>query len=425
MPAANSVYVIGIGYTPFGMEAREAVSRAETILASRRLLEVFSRYDDFEAVKDKVLVLNNIEETLAYMRERYQRESIVLLASGDPLFSGIGRRVINELGREAVCILPELSSVQVAFAKIKEAWDDAFLMSLHGGPDPGKRRRLPYEITAIPFLLQKHHKIAILTDRENNPAAIAREIVQSPAFSLQPSALMMYVCERLGYPDEKITGGSPGEIAAMSFSEPNVVVIINNSEARATTHGPVFGLTEDEIAHSRGLITKDEVRAVTLHKLNLPQRGVLWDIGAGSGSVSIEAARLCPGLRIFAIEKERGQIGNIRKNRERFSVPQIEIVEGPALALLHNLPVPDRVFIGGSGGQMEGIVRHAGERMPSGIIVANAATIETLHEAVRLLESSGFSAGVSQVSISRSKIVNGRMHMSALNPIFVITGRKD
>ena len=128
---------------------------------------------------------------------------------------------------------------------------------------------------------------------------------------------LVSVCERLGYDDERITEGSPDEIAAMSFDDPNVVIIRHTADpapVRATAH-PRFGLREEEMAHSGGLITKDEVRAVTLHALRLPEEGVLWDIGAGSGAVSIEAARLCPGLRVFAVEKDEGQLGLIRQNR--------------------------------------------------------------------------------------------------------------
>ncbi len=416
MRAANKVYIIGIGYKPLDSNAHEVISSADVILASRRILEVFEKYAEFGAVRDKIRVPGNIAETLAYIRDNHQKEMIVLLASGDPLFSGIGRMTINELGKEAVEIFPELSSIQAAFSKIKEPWDDAFLMSLHGGPDPEKRRKLPYEMTGIPALLQIHRKVAILTDRENNPAAIARTIMNS-------SGLTMFVCERLGYQDEKITQAAPGEIAAMSFPEPNVVIIIKDTETR--TSAPGFGLTEKEILHSRGLITKDEVRAVTLHKLRLPAEGVLWDIGAGSGSVSIEAAGLCPGLRIFAFEKDKEQVENIKQNRTRFGTPRIEIIEGAAPEALKGAPSPDRVFIGGSSGQLKGIVHRIGERMHSGIIVINAATIDTLHAAIQQLESAGFSTEVSQVSLSRSKIINGRMHMSALNPVFIITGERD
>jgi precorrin-6Y C5,15-methyltransferase (decarboxylating) len=428
----NKIHVLGIGYRPFDKKSREVLLQAEVILASTRLSEVFRGYEEYEEVKGKVLVINRIDELMEYMRSNAGKRSIVLLASGDPLFFGIGRRVLDEFGPERVEMLPDLSSIQLAFSRIKELWDDAFLMSLHGGPDPAKRRRLPYEIEDIPALLDAHHKIAILTDRENNPPAIAN-ILQS-SLPAPRASLLMHVCEKLGYADEKITSGTPAEIAVMTFVDPNVVIILNNAQVRksgsaeagniAKKTGPCFGLTEGEIAHSRGLITKDEVRAVSLHRLRLPQKGVLWDIGAGSGSVSIEAARLSPGLKIYAIERNEEQLAHIEENRTRFGVGNIAITAGEAPEVLRDLTSPDRVFIGGSGGELSGIIRRVREKMPRGIVVINAVTLETLNEALLLLENNGFEPEVSQVTISRSKIVKGQRHLSPLNPVFVIRGER-
>ncbi|MFZ6007944.1 MAG: precorrin-6y C5,15-methyltransferase (decarboxylating) subunit CbiE [Nitrospirota bacterium] len=422
---SNKLYVIGIGYKPLDKKAREIISRAGVILASNRLFEIFKGYDEFEAIKDKVKVINNVNETINFIHSLLRHSStpaspIVLLASGDPMFFGIGRRAVKEFGRDMVEILPDLSSVQIAFSRIKEPWDDAFLMSLHGGPDPEKRRRLPYTINDIPSLLQRHNKVAILTDRENNPSEIAKILNLSPiAHSLLP---VMYVCERLGYQDEKITEGSPEEIAGMTFSEPNVV-IIQRSAINSQSSATAFGLKETEISHSKGLITKDEVRAVTIHKLRLPQRGVLWDIGAGSGSVSIEAARLYPELKVFAVEKDKEQINHIRENKERFNSLNIEIISGEAPDALINLPSPDRVFVGGTSGRLKEIIDFISS-MDCKHIVINATTIETLNEAIQHLGSNGFEPEVSEISIARSKDIAGKRHMSALNPVFVIKGEK-
>lgn len=421
---SNKVYVIGIGYKPLDKKVEEIILKSSVILASNRIFEVFQRYDEFEAVKNKIKVINNVDETIEFIRTKIQMHEnaefpIVLLASGDPMFFGIGRRAIREFGKECVEIIPDLSSIQLAFSRIKESWDDAFLMSLHGGPEPDKRRRLEYEISDIPSLLMRHKKIAILTDKENNPVKIA-EVINSSLIT-RHFPLIMYVCERLGYADEKITEGSSEQIAGMRFSEPNVVIV--KSEVRSQKSEVRFGLTETEIAHSKGLITKDEVRAVTIHKLRLPQKGVFWDIGAGSGSVSIEAARLYPELKVFAIEKDKEQINHIRENKERFNALNIEIISGEAHNALINLPSPDRVFIGGSGGRLKEIIDFIA-MMQTPIIVINATTIETLHEAVQYLENSGFEVEISEVSISRSKIVSNKRHMSALNPVFIITGEK-
>ena len=184
-----------------------------------------------------------------------------------------------------------------------------------------------------------------------------------------------------------------------------------------------FGLTENEITHSRGLITKDEVRAVTIHKLRLPQRGVLWDIGAGSGSVSVETARLYPEIKVLAVEKDEEQIKNIKENRIKFDALNIEIIKGRAPDVLINLPAPHRVFIGGSGGKLKEIIDLIA-KMQTAIIVINAATVETLNIAVAELQRNGFLVDVSQVSVSRMKKIGEGNCFSALNPIFVIKGEK-
>jgi precorrin-6Y C5,15-methyltransferase (decarboxylating) len=184
-----------------------------------------------------------------------------------------------------------------------------------------------------------------------------------------------------------------------------------------------FGLKETEISHSKGLITKDEVRAVTIHKLRLPQRSVFWDIGAGSGSVSIEAARLYPDLKVFAIEKDMEQINHIEENKIRFNADNIEIVKGEAPDVLNGLPLPERVFIGGSGERLKEIMDYVIKNQVN-IIVVNAATIETMTDAVQCFEEHGFNVAISEISVSRAKTIAGKRHMSALNPIFIIVGEK-
>lgn len=422
MQKADRIFLIGIGYRPLSRRAKEALKTAEVILSSSRLLDVFMRYEDYEAVKGRIRVINNVDETVSFIRswlssDPYHSGAVALLSSGDPLFFGIGRRMLDEFGRDSVEIIPDLSSIQEAFARIKLPWDDAFLVSLHGGPDPTKRRRMLYEIHDIPRLLDEHAKIAVLTDRVNNPSEIGRVL------SGVESKIVIHVCERLGYPDERIITGTPGDISSMTFSDPNVV-IIQKSRGESHVSGVRFGLREDEIIHDRGLITKDEVRAVALHKLRLPLKGVFWDLGAGSGSVSIEASLLSPGLRVFAVEKEPERVRTIQENARRMETRGLTIVQGTAPEVLLDIPAPDRVFIGGSGGNLGGIIELVSRRMQAGIVVANAATLETLNELVTRLDQHGFSAEVSELLVSRSKTVSGKRHMAALNPVFIVNGER-
>ena len=223
------IYVIGIGYKPLDPNERNVLYKSEVILSSERLLEVFKRYREFKKVQDRVLVLNTVDETIEFMKSRTRelgkKGLITVIASGDPLFFGIGRRIINEFGKERVEIMSDLSSIQVAFSRIKEPWDNAFLMSLHRGPDPQKKRNLKYDIKAIPDLLNTHGKLAILTDRENNPSEIAKVLIHSHILSP-----IIFVCEKLGDPDERIVKGAPDDIAAMAFLTPNVVIILSGEK---------------------------------------------------------------------------------------------------------------------------------------------------------------------------------------------------
>jgi precorrin-6Y C5,15-methyltransferase (decarboxylating) len=222
------IYVIGIGYKPLEKKSAGIVANSAVILASPRLHEVFRGYSECAAAADRLRVINNVNETIGFMKlfiKENPDSVITLLASGDPMFFGIGRRAVEEFGKDSVEIIPDLSSVQRAFSLIKEPWDDALLVSLHGGPDPDRRRKPEYGLDDISRLLDKSGKIAILTDGINNPSVIAARLVSR-------SDIRIYVCEKLGYPEERVSEGSPQEIAAQAFADPNVVIIKAGAEKR-------------------------------------------------------------------------------------------------------------------------------------------------------------------------------------------------
>ncbi len=426
----NKINVIGIGFRPLDKRAGHALTASEVVLANSRLLEVFKNYAEYAQVKDRIIVHESVYETIDYIRDNYREKRLSLLAAGDPMFFGIGRLIAERFGSDAMEVFPDISSIQAAFSRIGQPSNNALLMSLHGGPDPSKRRRSEYELGDLPMLVARHLNIAILTDRVNNPSEIAKAVLAGRP----PRALKIFVCERLGYDDERISSGTPLEISGQSFEHPNVVIITGDSRVlpqqdkqergESPDPGINFGLKEMEIRHSKGLITKDEIRAVTIHKLRLLQRGVFWDIGAGSGSVSIEAARLFPGLRVFAIERNKEQSKYINENKKIFGADNVELIQGEAPEALKALPVPDRVFIGGSATRLDEIVNSVARLMTIGIIVINATTIETLSEAIRCLDKNNLRVDVTEVSVSRSKLLDKKRHLSALNPVFIIRGEK-
>lgn len=226
------IYVVGIGFKPLDKKSRKIITHSDFILSSSRLLKVFERYEDFERVKDRIHIIDNVDKTIEFIKSKIKKQKrcgliITVLASGDPLFFGIGRRVIREIGKERVEVIPDLSSIQIAFSRIKEPWDDVFLMSLHKSSDFQDKNGKRYEIKDIPLLVKKYKKIAILTDPENNPKNIADALISSSLF--QKNLPVMYICEKLGYADERIVKVRPDGIMDRSFLEPNVVIIVYES----------------------------------------------------------------------------------------------------------------------------------------------------------------------------------------------------
>jgi precorrin-6Y C5,15-methyltransferase (decarboxylating) len=383
-------------------KAKLALSHSSGIFASKRLFDIFAGFAEMRPLLGKCLITDKIEETMSRVRE--SEGEIAVLASGDPLFFGIARRILEAIPAEEVEVHPALSSVQLAFARIRETWEDAFFLSLHGG------REREWAIEDLPLLSDFHQKLAILTGGGNTPGKICE---------LLPADANVFILERLGYEDEKVFRGKPKDFSGREFREPNLIIV------KALKSGlPVLGLRGGEFEHARGLITKDEVRAVALHKLRLPGSGVLWDIGAGSGSVSIEAKRLSPLLKVYAIDKDAARAGDIRVNINRLSAGSVIVVEGEAPGALSGLPAPDRVFIGGSGERLADIVGHVTDVMRRGVIVIAAATIETLGEATEALGRCGIEAEIVNLSVSRAEPVGRKRFMKAMNPVFLIRGEK-
>lgn len=227
--------------------------------------------------------------------------------------------------------------------------------------------------------------------------------------------------ENLGFEIERLIKGSLEEIADQAFVDPNVMILVNRSPALQIE--PVFGLQEPEICHSRGLITKNEVRAASIHSLRLPRNGVLWDVGAGSGSVGLEVARLFPGIQVMAIEKEEEQWQHIEANRKKFAAWNLELVKGMAPDALSNLPDPKRIFVGGSGGNLEQILDCCVTRLlPGGSIVVNAVIEKTAALAPEILYGYGLEVEIRELAVQRFSYPEGDRQQ--YNPIKIIVGIK-
>ncbi len=398
--------IIVMGLTGHGLTQRQKDILADCalIVGGKRLLDL--------AVDIKVATTNIIPLAAAMteMKEALNKGNVGVLASGDPLFFGIGKKLLAHFGPEKVEIQAAISAMQEASARFKLVWDDAHLISLHG-------RSSDY----IPSLLLAHPKTFVFTDHRYTPDALAREIIAYleliGADSLRKDCQIL-VAEDLGSENESIFKGNLDETCARKFTDLNVFCLLRPVMKKTGR----MGLTETDLAHSRGLITKDEVRAVTLHSLRLPQAGVFWDVGAGSGSISIEAARLNPELTIFAIEQKEEELANIKANIRRYGCYNVVPVVGSAPDIMAELPDPQRVFIGGSGGKLAEIINAAAKRLPAGgWLVANGVLEKTVSEAPKLMIAAGLISQMSTINVTRT----GQNKKPVIfNPITIIAGEK-
>ena len=402
----SKIIIIGTGHdhlAPGGRQALAGCGAAFTALRFHHLLAGF---------QGEIHPIAPINDALAGMAKELAKGDVAVLASGDPLFFGIGRLLIDRFGRENIEILPAISAMQLAFARLKLPWQDAFFATLHGR-----------EIKNLAGVVLPHPKVCLLTDRKNSPDRIAQALSDDlAAKGIDPSTanIKIFVAENLGLPGERLTSGAIDEIAMGSFSDLNVMIILRDLAEDAPFR---LGLKEEDIIHSRSLITKDEVRAALLHNLKLPPQGVMWDIGAGSGSVSIEAARLAPDLRIFSIEHEKEQQQNIVRNRGKFGLINIELIKGRAPKALNGLPRPDRVFIGGSSGSLAEIIELVAAKInPPGLVAVTAVTTATREAAPRLLHNQGFKVGLTTIAVNRSTYPLTGEGYTKLNPITIISG---
>ena len=409
----DKVYIIGVGKSgaySLPPEMCQLINQAELIFGGERLLDMFPATQG-----QRIVIKNNLVEIIEVIKTNLGEKQIVILASGDPNLYGIAKYLTSRLGKDIFEIIPSVSSMQLAFASIKESWDDATFASVHSRP-----------IEDIVETVRSNYKIGIFTDEEHTPAAVARVLLAHGVDGYQA-----YVCEELGGMDEKVTQTDLHGLSKMKFSPLNVLILLRAGEGKAEDEfrHPLLGIADEEFYHRRpkeGLITKLEVRAVSLAKMCLVADSVVWDIGAGSGAVSIEASFLARNGRILAVEKNSEDVAIIRKNLKKFRVSNVEVIQTLAPDGLGDLPDPTVVFIGGSGGRMEGILDVACSRLKlGGSIVINAATLESLNTAVVGLKARGFTAEVTLVNIARSKDIANLTRLEALNPVFVVTGRRE
>jgi precorrin-6B C5,15-methyltransferase / cobalt-precorrin-6B C5,C15-methyltransferase len=416
----TTIRVVGIGLDgAAGLAASTLalVEQADVLVGSPRHLAYFP---DFAG---EVWPISSFQTILTQLKERLagnQPTAFVVLTSGDPLFFGLGRLLLQELPPEQITFYPHVSSVQLAFSRLKLPWQNATVVSAHG--------RSTETLTAA--LRRGDGLIAALTDHTHTPSALATLLLGLEL----PVTYTLWVCENLGGADEQILQLTPEAAAAKTFAPLNLVVFQRQTAAAADlTNPPLLGLPDAALASfddRPGLMTKREVRLLVLGELGLRPGQVIWDIGAGTGSVSIEVARLVPDAKVFAIEQKAIGVSLIEQNCQRFQLQNLVAIGGSAPAATEALPNPDRVFVGGSGGQLQPILDCCRERLrPGGQVVLALATLEHLSQVGQWLErqaqpapdAPGWQARYLQVQLSRSVDIAALTRWQPLNPVTLVT----
>src|SRR4051794_20934402 len=391
--------------------ARRVVAGADLILGAPATLRLLGATNARKVPlePDMPAVLRQVREALAHHRP-------VLVSSGDPLFYGVARYLCDRLGKDQFEVVPHVSSMQLAFARVKESWEDAYLTSLSGRP-----------LEAIVDRIRTAEKVGLFSSDELPPARLAQALLDRGI-----DYFRAYVCENLGSPDERVTQAELIDLVAMEFSPLHVLILMRkpgrpDRASRASRHR-LFDNADDAFAQTlpkRGLITTAEVRAIALAQLDIRPTSVVWDIGAGSGSVSIEAAQLAHQGMVYAIEPEPADVALIQANAESFAVPNVRTIAGRAPEVLATLPEPDAVFVGGTGRQVVLVLSAAYARLATGgRLVVNVATIDGLSTALETLKKLAGEVQVWNVAIARGIDQMDRVRFEAVNPSYLLAVSK-
>lgn len=410
----EKIQIIGIGDDgPEGMtsSARQLIANAQLLVGTPPALRMIgdSPARRIEAGGDLDAVVTQVAAA--------KEERIVVLASGDPLFFGVARYLCERLGKDRFEVVPNVSSMQLAFARVKESWDEAYLCNVATQP-----------LEAIIEKIRTAEKAGLFTSDDGSPSRIAQALLDR-----RIDYFSAYVCENLGSPDERVTTGELAEIAGQQFAPLNVMILVRkpgvpDRPVEMVGHR-LFGNPDEMFLQTkpkRGLLTTAEVRTLALAEMDLGPTSIVWDVGAGSGSVAIEAAQIASGASTYAIEMDADDHRLISDNSQRFGVRNLVPVLGQAPEAWAKLPDPDAIFVGGAGRGVAGICTQAYERLkPGGRLVANFSSVENLAAVYEVLHKLSGDVNLRMVNICHGTYQLERVRFEAMNPTFLVSVVKE
>lgn len=398
------VNIVGIG--PGNPElltgaAIKAIKESNILIGDKRMLAAFAEAD--KKIYDTIKTADIVEIAASANPEK---DVLAVLVSGDVGFFSLAKTISGKLP-DCECVrYCGISSLVYFAAKLQMAWDDAKIVSMHG-----RKQNL---IAAV----AENQKVFSLTGGEHTPQMLCAQLCEHGLSDVQ-----VYVGENLSYAEEKITVGTAAEISKQNFPSLSVMMVIN--EQAAKYQPVVHGLADELFTRSKVPMTKQEVRSVSMSKLMPKATDKIYDIGAGTGSCSVELALLANKGRVWAFERNPEAVALIHKNRDLFGIENLEVIAGEALENIKNMPAPDCVFVGGSGGDLCEMLDIIYTKNPDCRVVINAITIETLAEvAAYYKKHQDYALEIVNVCVARSRKLGSYNLMMAQNPVYVMTALK-
>ena len=394
-------YLIGIGMgTPDQLtgEARAAFDQADCILGSGRML------DSFRYMGKPLFDAYDPEKMLGFVQDHPDYRTIAVALSGDVGFYSGARRLITAFEGAGIRteLITGISSVTYFCSRLKIVWEDVKLMSIHG-----RRENL---IGAV----RTHFRTFTLLGGKDNVASLCEKLENYGLHNVK-----LYIGERLHYPEERITEGTPAELKEKAFDGLCVAIIENP----AYTSGLRSCIPDEKFKRGDAPMTKSEVRSLSVAKLQLAKNSIVWDIGAGTGSVTIEMALAALDGEVYAVEKKPAAAALIEENARKFGTPNVEVRVGTAPEALADLPAPTHAFIGGSSGNMKEILQLLLKKNPKVRVVVNAITLETVAEANSCFKELGFTdVDITQIQAAKAKKVGPYEMMMGQNPVYLFAG---
>ena len=401
-PGTRTVTLTGIGmgaHEGMTIEAERSIREADLLIGADRMLRIADGLNEHALRCTSYLA----DEIVSCIASHEECSRIVVLLSGDIGFYSGARKLLDRLDdmeQVQVNVICGISSVVYLCGRLHTAWEDVRLVSLHG--------RKGNIVSAV----ARYPKVFALVGKQETFAALCRELTEYGLGDVRVS-----VGSRLSYPDEKILSGSASQMETAQTGDLCAVLIENS----AADHTVTAGLEDEAFIRGQVPMTKSEVRSISLSKLRLAEDSIVYDIGAGTGSVSIEAARLaCSGM-VYAIEKKTEAVELIHRNMRHLKASNIQVIEGTAPDDMEDLPAPTHAFLGGTSGNMMSILSLLLRKNPRVRIVINAIALETVGETLRVLKELGIDgADITCVNISKAKAVGSYHLMMGQNPVYVI-----